>query len=165
MDGTATRVIETDGVAATEALGAAVAAAILADRVFASGAALLLSGPLGAGKTAFVRGLARGLGAATTPKSPTFALQHTHEGRRRLQHFDLYRLAPGAMIDDLGLDELFDGPDVTAVEWAERLEGRVPAPALVITFEPAGDDRRRITITGPAARIAAIDAHEGAARC
>jgi tRNA threonylcarbamoyladenosine biosynthesis protein TsaE len=85
------------------------------------GDVVLLSGPLGAGKTAFVRGLAQGLGADPADvSSPTFTLIQEYRGRVTLYHVDLYRLEPRE-VEDLGLDELMSGEAIVAVEWPERL--------------------------------------------
>ena len=86
------------------------------------GTVVLLSGDLGAGKTAFVRGLADGLGVdPAAVSSPTFTLMHEYRGGRLpLQHVDLYRVTP-VEVDDLGLDELTLGNMVTAIEWPDRL--------------------------------------------
>ncbi len=112
------------------------------------GDVLLLHGDLGAGKTAFVRGLARGLGAPPEDvSSPTFTIVQEYRGRLTLYHVDLYRLQP-IEASDLGLDELTSGDAIVAVEWAERWIER-PADAWQITFEHAGDDRRRIRIADP----------------
>jgi len=109
------------------------------------GAVILLTGDLGAGKTAFVRGLAAGLGLDPDEvSSPTFTLIQEYRGVRTLRHVDLYRLH-GAEIDDLGLDELNDGGAVVAVEWAERM----PTPAagaIRVTIVDLGGDAREITI-------------------
>jgi tRNA threonylcarbamoyladenosine biosynthesis protein TsaE len=112
------------------------------------GTVVLLHGQLGAGKTAFVRGLARGLGAAADEvSSPTFTIIQEYAGRAAtLYHVDLYRLAP-AEVDDLGLDELIAGTGIVAIEWAERWSGR-PEDAVEVTLEDRGDDRREIRITG-----------------
>ena len=114
--------------------------------MLAAGDVVLLHGQLGAGKTAFVRGLARGLGAdAEEVSSPTFTLiQEYASGRLPLFHVDLYRLE-AAEVDDLGLDELIGGEDVVAIEWAERWRDR-PHGAIDVTIEDEGEDRRRITI-------------------
>ncbi|MGH6913833.1 MAG: tRNA (adenosine(37)-N6)-threonylcarbamoyltransferase complex ATPase subunit type 1 TsaE [Geminicoccales bacterium] len=110
------------------------------------GDVVLLYGDLGAGKTAFVRGLARGLGAsADEVSSPTFTLIQEYAGRAgTLYHVDLYRLEPRE-IDDLGLDELISGDGFVAIEWAERWAGR-PDDAWEVRIEDAGEDRRAIGI-------------------
>ena len=118
------------------------------------GGVVLLIGELGSGKTAFVRGMARGVGACTDDvSSPTFTLiQEYHGGRATLHHVDLYRLEP-AEIADLGLEELVSGADIVAVEWADRWTGW-PDDATEVRLEDAGGDRRRIRIRrgGDAAR-------------
>lgn len=110
------------------------------------GAVVLLYGDLGAGKTAFVRGLARGLGVpADEVSSPTFTIVQEHPGARAtLYHVDLYRLEP-AEIDDLGLDELIASNGVVAIEWADRWPRR-PDAATHVHLEHAGDERRRISV-------------------
>ena len=115
------------------------------------GDVLLLHGDLGAGKTAFVRGLARGLGAAADDvSSPTFTLIQEYRGRLMLHHVDLYRLQP-VEVRDLGLDELVSGDAIVAVEWAERWTER-PLDAWEIRFEHAGGDRRRILVSAQPSR-------------
>jgi len=110
-----------------------------------AGDLLLLYGDLGAGKTAFVRGLARGLGASSDEvTSPTFTLMQTYHGRLTLVHVDLYRLSPDEVVG-LGVEESTDEPAVVAIEWAERWSGW-PPDAWVIRLEDEGGDRRRITI-------------------
>jgi tRNA threonylcarbamoyladenosine biosynthesis protein TsaE len=108
------------------------------------GAVLLLSGDLGAGKTAFVRGLAEGLGLeADQVTSPTFALVHEYRGGRLpLIHVDLYRL-DAADLAEIGLDEDLAAVGVVAVEWPERL-ARVPAGARRIAIADTGGDTRVI---------------------
>jgi tRNA threonylcarbamoyladenosine biosynthesis protein TsaE len=111
-----------------------------------AGDVLLLYGDLGAGKTAFTRGLARGLGAsADEVTSPTFTLVQEYPGRLTLFHVDLYRLEERE-VDDLGLEELILGDGVVAIEWAERWRGR-PDDVIEVRFEHAGEDRRRVTIS------------------
>ena len=135
---------------ATEVLSAAEADTEVAGEQLAStlaaGDVVLLEGQLGAGKTAFVRGLARGLGASDADvSSPTFTLiQEYRGGRLPLHHVDLYRLEP-AEVADLGLDELISGDAVVAIEWAERWTDR-PAVAVEVAIEDRGGDTRRITI-------------------
>jgi tRNA threonylcarbamoyladenosine biosynthesis protein TsaE len=117
-------------------------------RLVGPGDVILLEGELGAGKTAFVRGLARGLGApAEEVSSPTFTLVQEYRGRATtLYHVDLYRLEPRE-VDDLGLDELSEGA-VVAIEWAERWHDR-PAGAHIVSIEDLGEDRREIVIRSP----------------
>jgi tRNA threonylcarbamoyladenosine biosynthesis protein TsaE len=124
--------------AETEDVGRRVAAGLTAGQV------VLLSGPLGAGKTAFTRGLARGMGCeAGAVSSPTFTLVQEYAGTTRLQHVDLYRLAPPE-VDDLALEDLLDDA-VMAVEWPERWL-RAPADAIAVTIEPTGETTRRISV-------------------
>jgi tRNA threonylcarbamoyladenosine biosynthesis protein TsaE len=109
-----------------------------------AGSVVLLEGPLGAGKTAFARGLAEGAGCdGEDVSSPTFTIVQEYRGRVRFEHVDLYRLAP-AEVDDLALDDLLDGA-IMAVEWPDRWQD-APAGAIRVTLEPLGEDRRRITI-------------------
>jgi tRNA threonylcarbamoyladenosine biosynthesis protein TsaE len=112
-----------------------------------AGDVVLLYGDLGAGKTAFVRGLARGLGANVDEvSSPTFTLVQEYQGRVTLYHVDLYRLEPPE-IDDLGLEELVCGDGIVAIEWAERWRGR-PDDVIEVRLEDLGDERRRIIVSG-----------------
>ncbi len=131
----------TRSVEETEAL-----AADLATRL-TPGDVVLLSGDLGAGKTAFVRGLARGLGIDPEEvSSPTFALVHEYGGGRlTLFHVDLYRL-DGAASADLGLEEMSAGGGVLAVEWPERLDHEIGA-TVAVRIETVGGDARRITFS------------------
>ena len=110
------------------------------------GDVVLLYGQLGAGKTAFVRGLALGLGAAAEEvSSPTFTIIQEYTGRSlTLYHVDLYRLEP-AEVDDLGLDELVGGEGIVAIEWAERWRDR-PDDAIEVTIDDRGGERREIRI-------------------
>ena len=126
---------------ATAELGASLGRSIQA------GSVVLLEGELGAGKTAFVRGLAAGLGVeGDQVSSPTFTLVQEYRGRLPLLHADLYRITV-AESDELGLDELgLQG--VVAIEWAEKLLRR-PVGAIEVLIEDLGDDRRRVTITSP----------------
>jgi tRNA threonylcarbamoyladenosine biosynthesis protein TsaE len=118
-------------------------------RTLGPGTFVLLHGDLGAGKTAFVRGLASGLEIDPAEvSSPTFVLIQHYRGRLPLTHVDLYRLDSAASIDDLGIEELAEG-GVLAIEWADRL----PRPiddSVMVKIEDMGEDRRRITIApGP----------------
>lgn len=124
----------------TRAIAAALAPTL------AAGAVVLLSGDLGAGKTAFVRGLAEGLKLDPDEvTSPTFTLVHEYRGGRLpLIHVDLYRL-DRAELDEIGLDQDLAAQGVTAVEWAERLMRAIPG-AVVVKILDQGEDRRSIEI-------------------
>jgi tRNA threonylcarbamoyladenosine biosynthesis protein TsaE len=126
----------------TERLAAALAATL------GPGDVLLLSGPLGAGKTAFVRGLAGGLEIDPDEvSSPTFTLVHEYRGGRlRLFHADLYRLGT-AGAEDLGLDELGVQDGVLAIEWPDRL-GHAFRGAIEVTIAVVDDTTRRIIVRG-----------------
>jgi tRNA threonylcarbamoyladenosine biosynthesis protein TsaE len=101
---------------------------------------VLLKGELGAGKTTFVRGMARGAGSSAAVASPTFQLVRIYPGRLQLAHVDLYRIENSTELADVGIDELADAGAVV-VEWGDRIE--VPDAAL-IEIEHLGGDRRRI---------------------
>jgi tRNA threonylcarbamoyladenosine biosynthesis protein TsaE len=132
----------TRSAAETEDVAAALAAG------FAGGEVVLLSGELGAGKTAFVRGLARGIGVDPGEvASPTFVLLTAYPGPLRLHHADLYRLEAKDADRELGLEELPGRDGVLAVEWAERLSF-VPWPRVWrVALEHAGENARRVTVT------------------
>jgi tRNA threonylcarbamoyladenosine biosynthesis protein TsaE len=109
---------------------------------------LLLEGDLGAGKTTFVRGVARGAGSAAHVASPTFQLVRVYPGRTQLAHVDLYRLEASSELVDLGLEELLDQGAVV-VEWGDRLDA--PEAAL-ISIEHLGGDRRLLRMERELAR-------------
>jgi tRNA threonylcarbamoyladenosine biosynthesis protein TsaE len=133
--------------------------AALARRIaegFRGGEVVLLSGDLGAGKTAFVRGLAAGLGVDPAEvASPTFVLLTSYPGRLTLHHADLYRLSGGGDEIELGLDEL-PGPDgVLAVEWADRLSGERWERVVRVQLSHAGEDHRTLRLEGVVQSLAA----------
>src|SRR5690606_22787283 len=111
------------------------------------GDVLALEGGLGAGKTTFAQGIARGLGVEETVDSPTFTIIKGYEGRLPLYHMDVYRLGyPDA---DLGWDELVYGDGVTLVEWAGRIEHLLPEHTVRITLS-VGEDGQRVIAFAPA---------------
>jgi tRNA threonylcarbamoyladenosine biosynthesis protein TsaE len=123
--------------------------AVAADlgRQFRGGEVVLLSGELGAGKTAFVRGLAAGVGANPEEvASPTFVLLTQYPGRLTLHHADLYRLAGNGDDRELGLEDLPGSREVLAVEWAERLSDIPWRETWRVRLSHAGEDTRRLTI-------------------
>ena len=112
------------------------------------GDVLAYTGPMGAGKTTFTVGLARGLGSTDWVSSPTFALVQEYRGPLPLCHFDFYRITG---VDDLyatGYFDYLDGSRILAVEWSERIPEALPENALHIDFTPLEGDARRIVITG-----------------
>ena len=129
----------------TEALAASLASALH------PGDVLLLSGPLGAGKTCFTRGLAAGLGLqADQVLSPTFQLvRELRGGRLPLFHIDLYRLSGPAEAARLGLEEYFDGDGVSVVEWPERLGALAPTGAWAVALTPQENGERLVTWIRP----------------
>jgi tRNA threonylcarbamoyladenosine biosynthesis protein TsaE len=116
------------------------------------GEVFLLIGPLGAGKTCFVQGLAQGLGVTGYVHSPTFVLVAQHQGRLTLHHADLYRIeSPGEALD-LALDEAVESGGVLAVEWADRQPAVFPRDHLRIEIADLGESKRRIVLTTAGAR-------------
>ena len=105
-------------------------------------------GDLGAGKTAFTRGLARGLGCTEQVTSPTYTIVNEYlSGRCPLFHFDMYRLGSADDLFDIGWEDYLDRGGVCAVEWSENVEEALEN-AVFVTIEKLGDDTRRITVTG-----------------
>ncbi len=114
-----------------------------------------LSGELGAGKTCFTGGLARGLDVDEeyTITSPTFTLINEYPGRCRLYHFDVYRLNQIGELDDLGYDEYVSGKGVVAIEWAEKIAKALPFGTVSIHFRYVDENKRIISISGPQKRV------------
>jgi tRNA threonylcarbamoyladenosine biosynthesis protein TsaE len=136
---TSPEVVSTNSENETFALGKKIAASLQ------PGTFVLLHGDLGAGKTAFVRGMAAGLGANPDDvSSPTFVLIQQYKGRIPLVHVDLYRLESAAAVDDLGLEEMASGA-VVAIEWAERLP-RPLGGSVSVRIEDLGENSRRIAV-------------------
>lgn len=110
---------------------------------------LLLNGDLGAGKTAFVRGLARGLHCAHPVASPTFALLNEYGGDPPLYHFDLYRLGSREEAEEIGFFDTIESGGVCAVEWPGIIEDSIPERCFRVNLDASGDDTRLITIELP----------------
>ena len=132
----------TNSPAETEAVGAALG------KVLMPGAVIAYRGDLGAGKTAFTRGLARGLGCKEQVTSPTYTIVNEYlSGRIPLFHFDMYRLGSADDLWDIGWDDYLDRGGVCAVEWSENVAEALEN-AITVTIEKTGDDTRCITIEG-----------------
>lgn len=119
------------------------------------GDVLAYTGPMGAGKTTFTVGLARGLGSTDWVSSPTFALVQEYRGPLPLCHFDFYRITGADDLYATGYFDYLDGSRILAVEWSERTPEALPENALHIDFTPLEGDARRIVITGDE-RLAAL---------
>ena len=128
----------------TEALGAALG------RILPGGTVIAYRGDLGAGKTAFTRGLAQGLGYRDMVTSPTYTIVNEYlGGRLPLFHFDMYRLRSAEDLWDIGWDDYLDRGGICAVEWSENVEEAMEDP-VTVTIEKLGDTSRRITVEGGA---------------
>ncbi|MGD6993932.1 tRNA (adenosine(37)-N6)-threonylcarbamoyltransferase complex ATPase subunit type 1 TsaE [Sutcliffiella horikoshii] len=123
-------------------------------RLMEGGEVLLLEGDLGAGKTTFTKGLAKGLEVKRNVNSPTFTIIKEYQGRLPLYHMDVYRLADSE--EDLGFDDYFEGEGVTVVEWAHLIEEFLPSERLEIYIYHHGDDERKIVLTPKGERFEAI---------
>ena len=132
----------TNSPAETEAIGAALG------KILLPGTILAYRGDLGAGKTAFTRGLAKGLGCTETVTSPTYTIVNEYlTGRLPLFHFDMYRLRCADELWGIGWDDYLDRGGVCAVEWSENVDEAME-DAIYVTIEKTGEDSRRITIEG-----------------
>ena len=117
-------------------------------KVLRPGSILAYEGDLGAGKTAFTRGLARGLGVADPVTSPTYTIVNEYlGGRLPLFHFDMYRLRSADDLWDIGWDDYLDRNGVCAVEWSENVADAMEDP-ITVTIEKTGDESRTITLEG-----------------
>lgn len=105
---------------------------------------IALEGDLGAGKTTFTKGIAKGLGITRTVNSPTFTIVKEYQGRLPLYHMDVYRLED--MLEDLGFDEYFEGGGVTIIEWAHLIQPQLPHELLWIYLYHQGESKRKIVL-------------------
>jgi tRNA threonylcarbamoyladenosine biosynthesis protein TsaE len=126
----------------TEAIGAALA------KVLTPGTILAYRGDLGAGKTAFTRGIARGLGCRDLVTSPTYTIVNEYlGGRLPLFHFDMYRLGSSDDLWDIGWEDYLDRGGICAVEWSENVEDALEN-AILVTIHKTGENSRKIEIEG-----------------
>ena len=132
----------TNSPAETEAIGAALG------KILTPGTVIAYRGDLGAGKTAFTRGLAKGLGCREIVTSPTYTIVNEYlGGRLPLFHFDMYRLRSSDDLFDIGWDDYLDRGGICAVEWSDNVEDAME-DAICITIEKLGEDSRQITLEG-----------------
>ena len=132
----------TNSPAETEAIGAALG------KILTPGTVIAYRGDLGAGKTAFTRGLAKGLGCREIVTSPTYTIVNEYlGGRLPLFHFDMYRLRSSDDLFDIGWEDYLDRGGVCAVEWRENVEDAME-DAICITIEKLGEESRQITLEG-----------------
>ena len=135
--------IRTASPAETEALGEKIA------QTLKGGEVLALFGGMGMGKTAFTRGLARGLGIPEGVSSPTFALVHEYQGRLPVYHFDMFRVDGWDDLYSTGFFDYLDAGGVLVIEWSENIENALPPDALRIHIRPGNSDNERIfTVEG-----------------
>ena len=132
----------TNSPAETEAIGAALG------KILTPGTVIAYRGDLGAGKTAFTRGLAKGLGCREIVTSPTYTIVNEYlGGRLPLFHFDMYRLRSSDDLFDIGWEDYLDRGGICAVEWSENVEDAME-DAICITIEKLGEESRQITLEG-----------------
>ena len=133
---------QTNSPAETEAIGAALG------KILTPGTVIAYRGDLGAGKTAFTRGLAKGLGCREIVTSPTYTIVNEYlGGRLPLFHFDMYRLRSSDDLFDIGWEDYLDRGGICAVEWSENVEDAME-DAICITIEKLGEESRQITLEG-----------------
>lgn len=133
--------IKTDSVKETIAIGNKLG------KLLSPGDVIFLTGELGAGKTCFVKGIAKGLGIkGRSITSPTFIIINEHKGKIPLYHIDLYRIGVIDDLRDIGMEELLYGKGVTAIEWAERIKDTLPDERMDITLKWVDDKTRSIEI-------------------
>ena len=136
------QIFETHSEAETEQVGAAFAENL------PGGTVVAFYGELGSGKTAFVRGMARGMGLKCRVSSPTFTIVNEYEGERELFHFDMYRLASGDELFDIGWEDYLARGAVCAVEWSENVDDAFTGEEIIVRFDKTGEQDRRIIIEG-----------------
>ncbi|HIU30914.1 MAG TPA: tRNA (adenosine(37)-N6)-threonylcarbamoyltransferase complex ATPase subunit type 1 TsaE [Candidatus Caccousia avistercoris] len=130
--------IVTNSAQETEQLGERLAAGLKGGQVLA------LFGPMGMGKTAFTRGLARGLGVSGEVSSPTFALVHEHSGKIPLYHFDMFRVDSWDDLYSTGFFDYLESGGVLVIEWSENIEGALPEDAVRITISQGEGENQRV---------------------
>ena len=110
------------------------------------GDVVALDGPLGSGKTAFVRAVVRALHGADQTSSPSFTFRHSYDGNPPIEHIDLFRIEDPGEVAELGLDEALDDRSIALIEWRKRAPEVIPQPRYEIEIEGAGDQPRMLTL-------------------
>ena len=111
------------------------------------GSVIAFEGDLGAGKTAFTRGLAEGLGCKDSVSSPTFAIVNEYDGEIPLFHFDMYRIETFSELYSIGFFEYLERGGVCAIEWSENIYSALPDDAIFVSIEKISENERKITVT------------------
>ena len=135
-------IFKSNSAAETEAIGEKTA------KYIKPGMVIAMRGDLGAGKTAFVRGLARGMGLKVRVTSPTFAIVNEYLGETSLYHFDMYRLTSAEDLFDIGWEDYIRAGGVCVVEWSEIVAEAIPEDAASVTIRHLGETAREITTEG-----------------
>lgn len=110
------------------------------------GSVVAFYGDLGAGKTAFVRGMAKGMGITARVNSPTFTIVNEYTGKRQLYHFDMYRLGSADELFDIGWEDYLARGGVCAVEWSENVESAFEGDEIIVRIEKLSENERKISI-------------------
>lgn len=117
-------------------------------KVLPAGSVLAMYGELGSGKTALVRGIARGMGINSRVQSPTFTIVNEYEGKRTLYHFDMYRLSDASELFDIGWEDYLNTGAVCAVEWSENVQDAFFGDEITVRFTKLSETERRIEVEG-----------------
>jgi len=154
-------ILETELTWTDESAAQATAQSLAAALLPAPDALIELHGPLGAGKTTFVRLLLRALGVQGRIKSPSYAVMESYElpesaGGHAASHFDFYRFGDPREWEDAGLRDVFAAPGLKLCEWPEKAAGQLPAPDLRLFIELRPDDSRRVRVVGAARLVEAL---------
>lgn len=116
-------------------------------KTLSRGSVIAFEGDLGAGKTAFTRGLAEGLNCRDSVSSPTFAIVNEYDGEIPLFHFDMYRIETFSALYSIGFFEYLERGGVCAIEWSENIYSALPDDAIFVCIEKISENERKITVT------------------
>ena len=116
-------------------------------KTLSRGSVIAFEGDLGAGKTAFTRGLAEGLGCKDSVSSPTFAIVNEYDGEIPLFHFDMYRIETFSELYSIGFFEYLERGGICAIEWSENIYSALPDDAVFVKIEKISENERKITVT------------------